>query len=276
MSSYHKPKVFRSVEGCCICKAKSSSSRFTDSGKYQSAFQKCFKIQEDRQGEICNACVLIVKRWRVLPSDTKKNWNHVVDSREGPGGSKVTFRNVKKRPEKEPQLPEKFEKIRKKKPKLTKKPESNPIVDMDTLDTDTDSENVSGFIDLSYFKRKKVCCGFIYEGMAGEIIIDQKLFSRCPAHSSSSSTSSISSVALSETSSKQDTHIIEDTKSVDIIEESDDNVDTGDDNLDIDSLSFYSDDTTISKNIKDDQLSITTDTDEGFFDKSELRRHLEA
>merc|ERR1712227_832400 len=109
--------------------------------------------------------------------------------------------------------------------------------------------------------------------MAGEIIIDQKFFSRCPAHSSSSS---ISSVTLSETSSKQDTHIIEDTKSVDIIEESDDNVDTGDDNLDIDSLSFYSDDTTISKNIKDDQLSITTDTDEGFFDKSELRRHLEA
>ena len=24
MSSYHKPRVFRSVEGCCICKAKSS------------------------------------------------------------------------------------------------------------------------------------------------------------------------------------------------------------------------------------------------------------
>jgi len=268
MSSYHKPKVFRSLEGCCICKAKSSSSRFTDSGKYESAFQKCFKIQDNRQGEICNACVLIVKRWRVLPPDTKKNWYHVVDSREGPGGSKVTFRNIKKRPEKEPQLTEKFEKIRRKKSKFNKKPENNPMID---TEDNTDSENVSGFIDLSYFRRKKVCCGFIFEGMAGEVIIDQRFFNRCQSHSSSST----ASINLSETSTKQDIHKIEDTKSVDIIEESDDNVDTGDDNLDIDSLSFYSDDTIISKNIKDD-VSITTDTDEGFFDKSELRRHLEA
>merc|ERR1719179_126753 len=83
MSSYHKPKVFRSVEGCCICKAKSSSSRFTDSGKYESAFSACFKVAESaRSGDICNACVLIVKRWRNLPRDTDKDWSHVVNSRE--------------------------------------------------------------------------------------------------------------------------------------------------------------------------------------------------
>merc|ERR1712223_402055 len=86
MASYHKPKVFRSVEGCCICKAKSSSSRFTDSGKYESAFSACFKVAEgERSGDICNACVLIVKRWRNLPRDTDKDWGHVVNSREGPG-----------------------------------------------------------------------------------------------------------------------------------------------------------------------------------------------
>merc|ERR1719398_600511 len=36
-------------------------------------------------GEICNACVLIVKRWRQLPLGTSKNWAHVVDARAGPG-----------------------------------------------------------------------------------------------------------------------------------------------------------------------------------------------
>ena len=28
MSSFHRPRVYRSIGGCCICRAKSSSSRF--------------------------------------------------------------------------------------------------------------------------------------------------------------------------------------------------------------------------------------------------------
>ena len=31
----------------------------------------------DRSGDICNACVLLVKRWKKLPRGSKKNWNHV-------------------------------------------------------------------------------------------------------------------------------------------------------------------------------------------------------
>lgn len=145
MSSYHKPRVFRSNEGCCICKAKSSSSRFTDSGKYENSFTPCFKLEEShkRHGDICNACVLIVKRWRVLPKDTDKDWHHVVDSRVGPGGSKVTFRNVKRKAE--PESEEKFEKIRKKKQKLTVKRVTEHV--------DNISDSISGFIDTTYFKR---------------------------------------------------------------------------------------------------------------------------
>ncbi|UXI16273.1 Gly 6-like protein [Sarcoptes scabiei] len=85
MFSFHKPKIYRSISGCCICRAKSSSSRFTDSKKYESEFEKCFRIEEKRSGEICNACVLLVKRWKKLPSGTNKNWHHVVDARAGPG-----------------------------------------------------------------------------------------------------------------------------------------------------------------------------------------------
>ncbi|XP_072915097.1 SIN3-HDAC complex-associated factor isoform X1 [Hemitrygon akajei] len=84
MFGFHKPKMYRSLDGCCICRAKSSSSRFTDSKRYEKDFQSCFGLNEARSGEICNACVLLVKRWKKLPVGSKKNWNHVVDVRAGP------------------------------------------------------------------------------------------------------------------------------------------------------------------------------------------------
>ncbi|OWK04011.1 hypothetical protein Celaphus_00014092 [Cervus elaphus hippelaphus] len=77
MFGFHKPKMYRSIEGCCICRAKSSSSRFTDSKRYEKDFQSCFGLHETRSGDICNACVLLVKRWKKLPAGSKKNWNHV-------------------------------------------------------------------------------------------------------------------------------------------------------------------------------------------------------
>lgn len=80
MFSFHKPKVYRSSTGCCICKAKSSSSRFTDSKKYEEDFMKCFQLEERRTGEICNACVLLVKRWKKLPVGSSRNWRHVSSS----------------------------------------------------------------------------------------------------------------------------------------------------------------------------------------------------
>lgn len=89
MFSFHKPKIYRSLSGCCICKAKSSSSRFTDSKKYEVEFEKCFRISEKRSGEICNACVLLVKRWKKLPAGTNRDWHHVVDARAGPGTKSI-------------------------------------------------------------------------------------------------------------------------------------------------------------------------------------------
>uniref|UniRef100_A0A8C5SFY4 Uncharacterized protein n=1 Tax=Laticauda laticaudata TaxID=8630 RepID=A0A8C5SFY4_LATLA len=77
MFGFHKPKMYRSLEGCCICRAKSSSSRFTDSKRYEKDFQNCFGLHEARSGDICNACVLLVKRWKKLPAGSKKNWNHL-------------------------------------------------------------------------------------------------------------------------------------------------------------------------------------------------------
>ena len=71
------------------------SSRFTDSKKYEDDCVGCFKLEDVRHGEICNACVLIVKRWKKLPANTNKDWHHVVDARTGPGIKNV-FKNKKK------------------------------------------------------------------------------------------------------------------------------------------------------------------------------------
>ncbi|MGH0131789.1 UNVERIFIED_CONTAM: hypothetical protein FKN15_053155 [Acipenser sinensis] len=54
-------------------------------GKFQLLVCLGARLLEDRTGDICNACVLLVKRWKKLPLGSKKNWNHVVDARAGPG-----------------------------------------------------------------------------------------------------------------------------------------------------------------------------------------------
>ena len=71
----------RSLATSNIC----PSSRFTVSSKYEADFRRCFKLSSSRSGDICNACVLIVKRWRKLPRNNKKDWAHIVDAKGGPG-----------------------------------------------------------------------------------------------------------------------------------------------------------------------------------------------
>ncbi|XP_017024220.1 uncharacterized protein [Drosophila kikkawai] len=130
MFNFHKPRVYRSTDGCCICRAKSSSSRFTASRKYEKESMQCFNLHEPRNGEICNACVLLVKRYKRLPVGSKRHWGHVVDARAGPGTKSLA--KQKKRDNAEAAaaaaaaevksvnssfLPEKFAKIFKKKSK---------------------------------------------------------------------------------------------------------------------------------------------------------------
>ncbi|XP_028522848.1 uncharacterized protein LOC107998586 isoform X2 [Apis cerana] len=216
MFSFHKPKVYRSSTGCCICKAKSSSSRFTDSKKYEDDFMECFQLEERRTGEICNACVLLVKRWKKLPAGSNRNWRHVVDARAGPGIKSLTkFKSKNKKKIKD--IPEKFEKIMKKKHmylKTDRDREQSPAMSDDLtdylngdgskgssragspvgsddipvtekqLDMQDDPESkddltVNGFIDLTYFKREIICCGTIFKGRYGEVIVDPSLIKPC-------------------------------------------------------------------------------------------------
>ncbi|XP_011191119.2 mucin-2 isoform X1 [Zeugodacus cucurbitae] len=131
MFSFHKPRVYRSAEGCCICRAKSSSSRFTDSRKYEQDSMKCFDLKYPRHGEICNACVLLVKRFKRLPVGSTRHWGHVVDARAGPGTKSISKHkkgrddsettahsasssSTRRAPNSKSLIPEKFSKIFKK------------------------------------------------------------------------------------------------------------------------------------------------------------------
>jgi len=170
MASY-KTKLFKSQDGCCICRAKSSSSRFTSSGKYEENFEKCFDLEEDRNGEICNACVLIVKRWKKLPLTTTKNWSHVVDSRSGPGLKSL------QRPIKKDEV-FRHKHVYRRKHRPTRKVDAKK--EADTGSESSHKESLyPDFVDSLYWKRITVCCGVVFVGQLGEVMFDQRFYRKC-------------------------------------------------------------------------------------------------
>lgn len=229
MFASHRPRVFRSRLGCCICGAKSSSSRFTSSSKYELLFRGCFQLNEERQGEICNACVLLVKRWKKLPSGSAKNWKHVVDSKatvkrttkprrssrnsmivengneltSTMNGSRATSGRSASCGGQETRDDDEIE---------TDSGEMSPTLmcgspspspsdvsdDLSSGSTTTSSKQVRQvstasqtsflfpsltssannklpFIDLSMWRREEICCGTIFRGPHGEVLVDPKL-----------------------------------------------------------------------------------------------------
>ncbi|KAJ8032085.1 SIN3-HDAC complex-associated factor [Holothuria leucospilota] len=236
MFTFHRPKIYRSVNGCCICGAKSSSSRFTDSKRYETEFQSCFNLNdaEQRAGEICNACVLLIKRWKKLPKGTDRNWNHVVDARAGPGGksqlrsklrhrltplssvkhstinNNVTsslprhtshshsgFSMLKKYKHRSPKKMQRMRRMRLYGMRLRSDPDSfssppsptnsdssetcivPPVIRKRTFSPDV-PKALKSIVDTSYWKREKVCCGTIFKGLDGEVLIHPQLLRPCP------------------------------------------------------------------------------------------------
>lgn len=227
MFASHRPRVFRSRLGCCICGAKSSSSRFTSSSKYELLFSGCFQLNEKRQGEICNACVLLVKRWKKLPPGSSKNWKHVVDSKATvkrttkPRRSSRTL-NVENENELASQLNGRAtsghngscgeQESRDDDEIETDSGDLSPTLmcgSPSPSPSDVSDEFLSGslntctqpvhrvstasqtsflfpsltsstnnklpFIDLSMWRREEICCGTIFRGPHGEVLVDPKL-----------------------------------------------------------------------------------------------------
>ncbi|KAJ8271495.1 hypothetical protein COCON_G00103540 [Conger conger] len=192
MFGFHKSKMYRSNEGCCICKTKSSSSRFTDSSRYEENFRVCFGLVEDRIGDICNACVLLVKRWKKLPLGSKKNWSHVVDARAGPGFKLTKPKTVKRGDMKKKSKLRRLHKLKRQTDSdahsttSSASPSQSPSYSNQSDDgSDIESKqrrsapSMFSFLDRSYWKRQKVCCGIVYKGRFGEVMIDPRLFKPC-------------------------------------------------------------------------------------------------
>jgi len=184
--------MFKSQNGCCICRAKSSSSRFTGSERYSTSFQGCFLVEDERRGDICNACVLIVKRWNKLSPSDSKNWAHVVDARQGPG-MKIVARPKKKEEDSEC-LKYKHKYIRKGGTKIStvkiNRSRSNsegsnsnrsvsPSISDKTGASSTTESLYPDFLDPSYWRRTKVCCGILFIGQLGEVMMDQRFYKKC-------------------------------------------------------------------------------------------------
>lgn len=207
--SNRKHKLYKSLDGCCICGAKSSSSRFTSSAKYETDCDECFQLQgEKRQGEICNACVLVVKRWRKLPKDSERNWKHVVDGRSGPG-----VKNFIKKKEK-PQtitngLKQTGERLKYKHRYLPRKRKNSYSDRSSRSETPNfseihgDSSHIS-FLDNSYWKRQIVCCGVIYVGELGEVMLDQRHYHKCDCESQKERNISVDRTATEECNELED------------------------------------------------------------------------
>lgn len=182
MTTFHRPKLFRSGAGCCICKAKSSSSRFTVSTKYEGDFRRCFKLSCSRTGDMCNACVLIVKRWRKLPGSSKKDWAHIVDAKGGPGSlgkgsgrkkaedSEEKLHKIRRKFKVKPKSSRKLEFLRESKPITKRSHKAKARIDLNLL---------TDFFAPSYWRRKTTCCGAVYVGLEGEMMVNRAEQSNC-------------------------------------------------------------------------------------------------
>jgi len=118
-------------------------------------FEKCFGLIEERSGEICNACVLLVKRYMKLPAGSSRHWNHVVDARSGPGIKSIV--RAKKQLKLKTDLvdensicdtPEKI----KKKHVYHRRNKRTPLVDK-IIRNRNPSIDISPFLDMKVWKR---------------------------------------------------------------------------------------------------------------------------
>uniref|UniRef100_A0A8C5BB69 Uncharacterized protein n=1 Tax=Gadus morhua TaxID=8049 RepID=A0A8C5BB69_GADMO len=170
--AFHKPKMYRSLDGCCICRS---------SLLHECTLTLC-RLSESRTGDICNACVLLVKRWKKLPVGSKKNWNHVSLILTTKKHSSTRYRPRSHVPVEEGTGPDRSAGSTTSSTSPAQSPSYSNLSD-EGSDTDigpgSSQPPVFSFLDLTYWKRQKVCCGIIYKGRFGEVLIDPHLFKPC-------------------------------------------------------------------------------------------------
>uniref|UniRef100_A0A8C3WKS6 Uncharacterized protein n=1 Tax=Catagonus wagneri TaxID=51154 RepID=A0A8C3WKS6_9CETA len=176
MFGFRKPKMYCNLEGRCICRAKFCSSLFTDSKCYEKDIQSCLGLYETCSGDICNACVLLVKRWKKWPTGSKQT-NKKLESRGRCKVKTLSGKNIRRN--QISKLPKEFKHHNTDEAHsttLSASPAQSPCW-RNQSDDGSDTEIASGsnrtpfflflfffFLDFTYWKRQKVCCVIIYKG----------------------------------------------------------------------------------------------------------------
>ena len=124
------------------------------STKYEGDFRRCFKLSSLRSGDMCNACVLIVKRFKKLPRSSKKDWAHIVDSKGGAGSIGSGRKRIEDSEEKLHKIRRKFKEKPKSSRKLEFLKESKPITNKSYKAKERiDLNLISDFFAPSYWRR---------------------------------------------------------------------------------------------------------------------------
>uniref|UniRef100_A0A8C5KI06 Uncharacterized protein n=1 Tax=Jaculus jaculus TaxID=51337 RepID=A0A8C5KI06_JACJA len=179
---FHKPKKYGSIEGFCICRA---NSHFTDSKRYEKDFQYCFGLHETRSGDISNARVLLVKRWKKLPAGAGPSLKTTLKPKKV---KSLSGNRIKSNPISRVQKELKRHNSDAHSTTSSASPAQSPCYSNqsdDGSDTEMASSSnrtpVFSFLDLTYWRRQKICCGIIHKGRYGEVLIHTHLFK--PRHS---------------------------------------------------------------------------------------------
>nr|XP_023025800.1 SIN3-HDAC complex-associated factor-like [Leptinotarsa decemlineata] len=77
------------------------------------------------------------------------------------------------------------------------------ITEKSLLERENNILHISDFVDLSYWKEEKICCGTIYRGLYDEIMVDPRFVKACPDRMSKLAKRNSNSQELEEPVNKQ-------------------------------------------------------------------------
>jgi len=143
-------------------------------------------LKEERSGDICNACVLLVKRFRKLPAGFQRHWGHVVDARANTKVrtkatsiiEKVDHEHVTVVEEADDATDEDDVKLVVKSVRKKRSRESRWNQNGRKCSSRLDNQ-MPTFLDPTLWRKETVCCGVIFRGPMNAIVIDPNLFRPC-------------------------------------------------------------------------------------------------
>lgn len=218
--------LYRSIDGCTICRVKSARHAFVDSNKWKKYFMDVFGLSDNRSNDICHLCLKSLNKWRRSGKNAKPDFRQIVDSKFV---QPLARRNsVKKRCSSlvEMEVGTKEDNkvaLMEEDDLLSADDESDGVdsngvpdtyFDSPSPDDDEEEDDVAfisngssmnkpkkvcdvacqttylypsltspqansesfklPYIDLSKWRQEEICCGVIFKGPAGEVLVDPK------------------------------------------------------------------------------------------------------